>query len=86
MKKFQKRNIIIAFFMFALMSVMVLQKTNAESSKSDAKSVAWYTANIKKAEAKNKECRADSNNIELQATPDCINALQALELSFGVKR
>lgn len=86
MNKIQKRNIIIAFFMFALMSVMIFQKTNAESSKSDAKSMAWYTANIKMAEAKNKECRADSNNAELQATPDCVNSLQALELRFGVKR
>lgn len=86
MKKIQTRNIIIAFFMLALMTVMVFQKTNAENSKSEAKSMAWYAANIKIAEAKNKECHADPNNIELQSTPDCVNALQAVELRFGVKR
>lgn len=86
LNKIQKRNAIIATAISALIAVMVFQTTNAQSSKSEAKTMAWYTANIKVAEAKNKECRANPENTELQATPDCVNALQALELSFGVKR
>jgi hypothetical protein len=85
--KNQKRNIIIVSSISALIAMMVFQTTNAQSSKSnEPKSMAWYTANIKVAEARNKECRSDSSNTELQATPDCVNALQALELSFGLKR
>lgn len=86
LNKTQKRNAIIAASISALVAVMVVQTTNAQSSKSDVKSVAWYTANIKTAETKNKECRGNPENTELQSTPDCVNALQALELRFGVRR
>ncbi len=82
LNKNQKRNIIIASSISALIAVMVFQTTNAESSKSDAKSVAWYVANIKAAQTKNNECRGESGNPELQATPDCANALNALQMSF----
>ncbi len=78
----KKRNVIVAAFITALVGIMIFQKTNAESK--DEKSVAWYAANIKEAQLKNKECRADTNNV--QTTPDCLNALHALEISFGVKR
>lgn len=81
LNKTQKRNIIIASSLFALVAAMVVQTTNAESLKSEAKSLGWYTANIKVAQAKNTECRTE-NNAELQATEDCINALRALEISF----
>jgi hypothetical protein len=84
--KIQNHNVIVAASFFALIAVLAIQTTNAQSSKSDVKSVAWYVANIKVAETKNKECRTDSNNVELQSTPECVNALQALELSFNVKR
>ncbi len=68
MLKIQNRNVIIAVSFFTLITGLAIQTTNAESSKSEAKSVAWYVANIKVAEAKNKECRADENNVELQST------------------
>jgi len=45
----------------------------------DAKSVAWYTANVKEARQKNKSCY---DNSELQATQGCKNALHALELIY----
>lgn len=80
LNKNQKRNIIIASSISALIAVMVFQTTNAENSKSEVKSVAWYVSNIKLAQAKNTECRADVNNI--QTTPDCTNALSALQMSF----
>lgn len=88
MRKFEKRHaIVVATAIFALLGVVALQQTNAASSKSnEVRSMAWYAANIKIAEAKNKECRADPNNSELQATSDCVNALQAVELRFGVNR
>lgn len=85
LNKTQKHTAIIVSAISALVAVMAIQTTSAQSSK-EPKSVAWYTANIKTAEAKNKECRATPENAELQSTPDCINALQALELSFGLKR
>lgn len=83
--KTQKHTAIIIAAISALVAVMAIQTTSAQSSK-EVKSVAWYTANIKTAESKNKECRANPDNAELQSTPDCVNALQALELSFGLKR
>lgn len=86
LNKTQKHTAIIVTAISALVAVMVLQTSNAQSSKSEVKSVGWYTANIKVAEAKNKECRSNSENVELKNTPECANALQALELSFGVKR
>jgi len=85
LNKTQKHTAIIVAAVSALVAVMAIQTTNAQSTK-EPKTMAWYTANIKVAEAKNKECRANSENVELQATPDCVNALQALELSFGLKR
>jgi uncharacterized protein YycO len=85
LNKTQKHTAIIVAAVSALVAVMAIQTTNAQSAK-EPKTMAWYTANIKAAEAKNKECRANPENVELQATPDCVNALQALELSFGLKR
>lgn len=82
LNKNQKRNVIIAASISALVAVMVFQTTNAQNSASAAKSVAWYVANIKVAQTKNNECRADSSNTELQATTDCVNALSALQMSF----
>jgi hypothetical protein len=75
-----KRNILIIASISALIALMVFKTTNAESSNDDSKSVAWYVSNIKVAQAKNTECRADINN--LKTTPDCLNALSALQMSF----
>jgi hypothetical protein len=87
MKKLSKNQIIIAAGISAFTAIVAFQQVSVAGSKSnEPKSMAWYTANTKVAEAKNKECRSDSSNTELQATPDCVNALQALELSFGLKR
>ncbi|MDD2864490.1 MAG: hypothetical protein PHC99_07165 [Methylococcales bacterium] len=85
LNKTQKRTAIFIAAISALVAVMALQTTNAQSS-SESKTMAWYVANIKDAEAKNKECRADPSNVELQNTSECVNALQALELRFAVKR
>lgn len=85
LNKTQKHTAIFIAAISALIAAMAIQTTNAQSS-SDAKTKAWYVANIKEAEMKNKECRADSNNVTLQNTPECVNALQALELSFSVNR
>ena len=70
-------------------SVYALSVSALESNKpGDAKpeeirSVAWYAANLKEARAKNKECYGDPKAIELQATPNCVNSLQALKISFA---
>jgi hypothetical protein len=62
-----------------VMTVITFKTSNAE----DAKTIAWYAANIKEAQAKNKECHENSS---LQSSPECVNALHALEISFGVGR
>jgi hypothetical protein len=81
MKKLSKNQIIIAAAISALTAIVAFQQVSVAGSKSDeVKSVGWYTANIKVAQAKNTECRADVNNI--QTTPDCTNALNALQISF----
>lgn len=85
LNKTQKHTAIFLAAISALVGVMAIQTTNAQSSKSDVKSVAWYTANIREAQAKNKECRAEENS-ELQSSTECANALHALEISFGVTR
>lgn len=63
-----------------LTGLMLMQ--SAMSQPDEVKSVAWYVSNIKTAQAKNNECRRDANAVELQSTPDCINALHAIEISF----
>lgn len=50
----------------------------------EIKTVAWYVANIKEARAKNKECYGDADAKELQLTPNCVNSLQALKMSFAL--
>ena len=82
-----KRNqfILATVSLLALSSIFVIQKTSATSSNAvDSTSVAWYAANIKAAQEKNKQCRA-SDATELKESPECLNALHALEISFGVK-
>lgn len=71
----------ISTAVFAL-SVSALEKGKSGEAKGDeSKTVAWYVANLKEARAKNKECYGDSKAVDLQATPDCVNSLQALKMS-----
>ena len=73
----------IAVSVYAL-SVSALEANKPEDAKSEEiKSVACYAANIKQARAKNKECYGDPKAIELQSTPNCVNSLQALKISFA---
>lgn len=52
----------------------------AESEQSDeAKSIAWYVANVKEARVKNQQC---FDNPGIKTTEDCENALHALQISF----
>ena len=73
--------IITIFAMVITLSGLMFMQNNL-SQTSEVKSVAWYAANIQAAQAKNNECRRDSNATQLQSTPDCINALHAIEISF----
>lgn len=61
------------------LTAMAFKTSNAE----DAKSVAWYTANIKEAKAKNQQCH-DDPSVKSSQAQECVNALHALEISFGV--
>lgn len=62
------------------LSVAALEKTSSTPA-AEAKSVAWYVANIQAAREKNKDCYGNPDAKELQATADCANSLQALNIS-----
>jgi hypothetical protein len=81
-----KKNIIIRTAAIALAAVTVtvaaLEAKNTPVASPEAnQSVAWYAANIPDAKAKNQLCH---DNPEINSSQDCVNALHALEISFGV--
>lgn len=81
-----KTKILLSFAIIAstyALSGTTLERSGQEPQISEeTKSVAWYVANIQAARAKNKECFGNSEAKELQATPNCVNSLQALNMSY----
>ena len=73
----KKGNFIMLITTVLALAFMAFKTSSAE----DGKTVAWYTANIKEAKAKNEQCYADAS---IKSSPECVNALHALEISFGV--
>ena len=73
----------ISAIAYALTASALESNTSGEAKAEETKTVAWYAANIKEARAKNKECYGDPKATELQATPNCVNSLQALKISFA---
>jgi type II secretory pathway pseudopilin PulG len=73
----KKQNLILAIILTAV-SITAYAATGDQQEK-EAKSVAWYTANVRQARQKNKDCYENS---EMQETADCKNALHALELVY----
>lgn len=51
----------------------------AGETSEEIKSVAWYVANIREARQQNQTCH---DSPSLQSTSNCVNALNALEISF----
>lgn len=76
-----KKNIVILTVIALVLGLSGLKVINAEESVSvsEAKSVAWYVANIKEARNKNQQCH---DNPGMQSSDDCSNALHALEITF----
>jgi inner membrane protein involved in colicin E2 resistance len=68
----------LAIVTFAITAIAETSNKDGNSNK-EAKSIAWYTANVKEARSKNKEC---FENKELQATEGCENSLHALKLVY----
>lgn len=68
--------LIITTFSLATFAVSIQQEEQAQK---EAKSVAWYTANVREARDKNKECYDEP---KLQSTEDCKNSLHALQLVY----
>jgi len=68
----------LAIVTFAFTAIAETSNNDGNSNK-ETKSIAWYTANVKEARSKNKECY---DNEELQSTEDCKNSLHALELVY----
>jgi hypothetical protein len=74
-----KKTIVMALTAALILGFAAFKATIAGETKEDVKSVAWYVANIKAARAQNQQC---FDNAGLQATPNCVNSLHALEISF----
>jgi hypothetical protein len=76
-----KKNMIILIVTVLVLGLSTFKVINAQESSDggDAKSVAWYVANIKEARAKNQQCHDEPS---LQSSADCTNALHALEITF----
>lgn len=76
-----KKQIIVLTVSILVLSLAGLKAINAKETPSDseAKSVAWYVANIKEARSKNQQCHDDPSQ---KTSPDCTNALHALEITF----
>lgn len=76
----QKQVIVLIISVLSL-TLVGLKAINAQetSAESNAKSVAWYVANLKDARAKNQQCH---DNPGMQESIDCNNALHALEITF----
>jgi len=73
----KKQNIILALILSTITVTAVA--VTSDSKEKDAKSVAWFTANVRAARAQNKTC---FENTELQSSTNCKNALHALELVY----
>ncbi len=76
-----KKNVLIAMTAVSILAFTAFKATiAAEAVNSEqAKSLAWYVANIPEARKRNQECH---DNPSLQSSSDCANALHALEISF----
>lgn len=76
----QKQIVVLTVSVLGL-TLVGLKALNAKEAAiaSEAKSVAWYVANLKDARAKNQQCH---DNPGVQDPIDCNNALHALEISF----
>jgi hypothetical protein len=61
-----------------LTSGVVAMQNFREAKTPEIKSLAWYMANPKDALAQNKECY---DNPQLKTTENCVNSLQALEIT-----
>ncbi|OQW75678.1 MAG: hypothetical protein BVN35_08525 [Proteobacteria bacterium ST_bin11] len=71
---------IVATAVAALGLTTALNVTNAnEAAGEDAKTVAWYVANLKEARAQNQACHDDP---AIKGSDNCANSLHALEISF----
>lgn len=77
------KNVMIVATAIAALTVLLGATSATQESPSnqpaEAKSVAWYVANIQAARDQNKTCY---DNPELKDTESCQNSLHALQISF----
>jgi len=81
----KRTNVAVIAVASAILLITAFKVSNAESGKTEAskaeeKSVAWFVANTRDARTQNDECH---NNPGIQSTPNCVNALHALQISFA---
>jgi len=76
-----KKAIVLVSASALVLTLSAFKALNAQETQSanEAKSVAWYVANIQDARAKNQQCH---DNPSVQSSEDCANALHALDISF----
>ncbi len=72
-----KQNLVLALIL-STVSVGAIA-VSSDSSEKEAKSIAWFTANVREARAQNKLC---FDNPNLQASANCKNALHALKIIY----
>jgi hypothetical protein len=76
MKKSVLMLVVVAFVLgFSAFKATIAGETESQ----DTKSLAWYVANIAEARKQNQECHDNPN---IQSSPNCVNSLHALEISF----
>lgn len=77
----KKQTIILTLTSLALVlsAFKVISAEEAKPEAEQAKTVAYYVANVKEARIKNQQC---FDNPGIKATEDCENALHALQISF----
>jgi hypothetical protein len=76
--KMNKTSLVMLIAAVSILAMTAFSASNAE----EAKTVAWYTANIREAKTKVQACH-DNPSLQ-QGSPECANARHALEISFGV--
>ena len=75
-----KQIIITLIITTVSLTAFAISTQQEQQEKADAKSVAWYTANVSEARDKNKECYDEP---KLHSTEDCKNSLHATTTCLG---
>ncbi|KJV07494.1 hypothetical protein [Methylocucumis oryzae] len=74
-----RKHVFILASIAAVMFSAIAVSSQNDDSKEEAKSVAWYVANLQDANQQNQQC---FDNPAIRNEPNCLNSRRALEISF----